>query len=162
MSNQKPWDDSLLPPYFQWILDGKLAAFAFPSKRPHIKYLMENNIKTLISLQNYPDPPLADFKEMNWHKINVKEFHPPTVPQMVRFVEIVDKALDSGHVSTVHTAFVDYGTATDGRAWGWFSSLCLAPVRLVCEHDRTLHRYVQYIHLIAGHPMPVQREITGH
>lgn len=98
MANENTFDMKIAPPYFQWVIDDKLAAFAFPSKAYHIAYLLENNIRTLISLQTYPDPPVSEFKDVEWHKISVREFHPPTVPQMCRFVEIVDTAIAKGQV----------------------------------------------------------------
>ncbi|XP_059177640.1 uncharacterized protein LOC131956971 [Physella acuta] len=38
------------PPNFSWVVEGVLAACAFPATAEHLQYLVNNNITTLVSL----------------------------------------------------------------------------------------------------------------
>lgn len=97
--------ESRPPPYFQWIIPEKIAAFAFPSKPYHIRNLLENGIRRLISLQSFPKPPIDSFPEMKWTSIPVEEFSAPSLQQIVDFVEVVEDSLKKQEAVGVHCTF---------------------------------------------------------
>lgn len=94
--------DSRKPRNFSWIENGKLAAFGCPSTPQSIRYLIENNIKYLITLSPETVPPFHTFPEITWVEIKVREFYPPGKNQIVKFISTCEKAFEEGKAVGVH------------------------------------------------------------
>ncbi|GIX96217.1 dual specificity protein phosphatase 23 [Caerostris extrusa] len=81
------------PMNFSWVVAGKLAAFGFPSSPENMRFLIENNIKYLVTLSPECTPPVHTFPDIRWREIKVREFHPPRNDQIKRFISICEEAL---------------------------------------------------------------------
>ncbi|XP_074643024.1 dual specificity protein phosphatase 23-like [Tubulanus polymorphus] len=92
------------PPYFSWVIEGLLAALAFPSQPEHIEYLKDNNIKHLVSLTAERIPKVDGFPDINWTHIPIKDFTAPTLPQVDEFVKLLDYAKKENEAVAVHCA----------------------------------------------------------
>ncbi|GIX78652.1 dual specificity protein phosphatase 23 [Caerostris darwini] len=80
----------------------KLAAFGFPSSPENMRFLIENNIKYLVTLSPECTPPVHTFPDVRWHEIKVREFHPPRNDQIKRFISICEEALTEEKAVGVH------------------------------------------------------------
>ncbi len=49
-----------MPPNFSWVVDGLLAALAYPRLQSHYVYMKENGISQLVSLTERPPQPNHD------------------------------------------------------------------------------------------------------
>ncbi|CAF3166605.1 unnamed protein product [Rotaria socialis] len=85
---------SSTPPYFQWIIDKRLAICAHPFHASHIRYLLEQRIHTVISItdsyrSDIPNQSRADLHVQTYH---VPEGGAPTMQQCQQFVHRMDVA----------------------------------------------------------------------
>ncbi|CAF4800052.1 unnamed protein product, partial [Rotaria sp. Silwood2] len=83
-----------MPPYFQWIIDKRLAICAHPFHASHIRYLLEQRIHTVISISDtyssgIPNQSRAD---LHVHTINVPDGGAPTMQQCQQFVHRMEIA----------------------------------------------------------------------
>ena len=91
---------SSMPPYFQWIIDKRLAICAHPYHASHIRYLLEQRIQTVISITDtygsgIPSQSRGDLKV---HTLNVPEGGAPTMEQCQQFVQRMEIAQQRGEV----------------------------------------------------------------
>ena len=100
MSNQS---SSIMPPYFQWIIDKRLAICAHPFHASHIRYFLEQNIQTVISVTaerqtNIPNQSRAD---LHVHTLYVPEGGAPTTDDCHQFVQRMNIARQRGEVKFI-------------------------------------------------------------
>ncbi|CAF0824008.1 unnamed protein product [Adineta ricciae] len=87
-----------MPPYFQWIIDKRLAICAHPYHASHIRYLLEQRIQTVISINdNYSSGmPNHTRGELRVHNIYVPDGAAPNMAQCQQFVRSMDIARQRG------------------------------------------------------------------
>ncbi|XP_061723923.1 dual specificity protein phosphatase 23-like [Cydia pomonella] len=92
------------PPYnFSWFVEGKVAAMGWPQTVANLNYLADAGIDHLITLSPERRPPILDCKKkLKWTEIRIKEFGTPTLRQIIKFIEICERAEIRGEVIGVH------------------------------------------------------------
>ncbi|KAL1254035.1 hypothetical protein QQF64_016264 [Cirrhinus molitorella] len=93
---------SVAPPNFSWVEPQKLAGLACPSETQHYKFLVENGIKHLVCLLESKPPKYDTCPELILHHISIVDFTPPSLPQILRFLSIVEGANAKGEGVAVH------------------------------------------------------------
>lgn len=89
------------PPYnFSWVIPKELAAMAYPRNKEHLKFLVEEGIKHLVTLCPEKKPPIEECKELKWAEIAVDEFEPPTMRNIKDFLDYCTKCRAKGEVSS--------------------------------------------------------------
>src|ERR1700722_13796312 len=79
-----------MPPYFQWIIDKRLAICAHPFHASHIRYLLEHRIHTVISIvDTYGSSgiPNQSRGDLHVHTLNIPDGSAPTMQQCQEFVQ---------------------------------------------------------------------------
>uniref|UniRef100_A0A672K4J8 Swiss Army Knife protein DSP-PTPase phosphatase domain-containing protein n=1 Tax=Sinocyclocheilus grahami TaxID=75366 RepID=A0A672K4J8_SINGR len=89
---------SRAPPNFSWLEPHKLAGLACPSETQHYRYLVENGIRHLVCLLESKPPERDTCPELLQHHISIVDFTPPSLPQILRFLSIVEEASAKGEV----------------------------------------------------------------
>ena len=89
-----------MPPYFQWIIDKRLAICAHPFHASHIRYFLEQRIQTVISIADtygsgLPNQSRGDLQVRTLH---VPEGGAPTMDQCQQFVQRMEIARQRGEV----------------------------------------------------------------
>lgn len=96
---QKEEYDSYPPYNFSWFIDGKIAAMGWPQTVANLNYLADAGIDHLITLSPERRPPILDCKKkLRWTEVRVKEFGAPTLKQILKFIEICERAEIRGEV----------------------------------------------------------------
>ncbi|XP_068624957.1 uncharacterized protein [Battus philenor] len=92
------------PPYnFSWFIEKKVAAMGCPKTIENLNYLVESGINHLITLSPEKLPPVHDFNgKLKWTMIGIEEFGTPTLKQVIKFIEICERAEMKGEVIGVH------------------------------------------------------------
>ncbi|XP_049701509.2 dual specificity protein phosphatase 23 [Helicoverpa armigera] len=92
------------PPYnFSWFIENKIAAMGFPQTVENLNYLADVGVNHLITLSPERIPPILECeKKMKWSEIRIKEFGVPTLKQILKFIEICERAEMRGEVIGVH------------------------------------------------------------
>lgn len=100
---EKPKDKDYesYPPYnFSWFIPNKIAAMGWPQNEENLNYLVDVGVDHLITLSPERWPPITEFKrKLKWTEIRVKEFGAPTLKQVLKFIEICERAQIRGEVS---------------------------------------------------------------
>ncbi|CAB3229888.1 unnamed protein product [Arctia plantaginis] len=92
------------PPYnFSWFAENKVAAMGFPQSVANLNYLVDVGVNHLITLSPERIPPIMECKKkLKWSEIRIKEFGVPTMKQILKFIEICERAEIRGEVVGVH------------------------------------------------------------
>ncbi|CAH0403068.1 unnamed protein product [Chilo suppressalis] len=92
------------PPFnFSWFVEKKIAAMGWPQTVENLNYLADVGVDHLITLSPEKLPPILDCKKrMKWSEIRIKEFGAPTLKQILKFIEICERAEIRGEVIGVH------------------------------------------------------------
>ncbi|XP_041968213.1 dual specificity protein phosphatase CDC14B-like isoform X1 [Aricia agestis] len=92
------------PPYnFSWFVPKKIAAMGYPQTVANLNYLADQGINHLITLSPEKIPPILECKKkMKWTEIAIKEFGAPTLKQIIKFIEICERAEIRGETVGVH------------------------------------------------------------
>ncbi|KAJ8710023.1 hypothetical protein PYW07_009389 [Mythimna separata] len=97
-------DYEAYPPYnFSWFIEKKIAAMGFPQTVENLNYLADVGVNHLITLSPERIPPILECeKKLKWSEIRIKEFGVPTLKQILKFIEICERADIRGEVVGVH------------------------------------------------------------
>lgn len=89
------------PPYnFSWFIEGKVAAMGWPQTVENLNYIADAGVDHLITLSPEKKPPILDCeKKLKWSEIRITEFGAPTLKQILKFIEICERASIRGEVS---------------------------------------------------------------
>lgn len=89
------------PPYnFSWFVENKIAAMGFPQSVANLNYLVDVGVNHLITLSPERIPPIMECKKkLKWSEIRIKEFGEPTLKQILKFIEICERAEIRGEVN---------------------------------------------------------------
>lgn len=89
------------PPYnFTWFIENKIAAMGWPQTVENLNYLADVGVNHLITLSPEKLPPILECKKkLKWSEIRIKEFGAPTLKQILKFIEICERAEIRGEVS---------------------------------------------------------------
>ncbi|XP_013191713.2 dual specificity protein phosphatase 23 [Amyelois transitella] len=92
------------PPYnFSWFIENKIAAMGWPQTVENLNYIADVGVNHLITLSPERRPPILQCeKKLGWSEIRVKEFGTPTLKQILKFIEICERAEIRGEVVGVH------------------------------------------------------------
>ncbi|XP_037298266.1 dual specificity protein phosphatase 23-like [Manduca sexta] len=92
------------PPYnFSWFIENKVAAMGWPQTVANLNYLADVGVDHLITLSPEKIPPILECKKkLKWTEIRIKEFGAPTLKQILKFIEICERAEIRGEVIGVH------------------------------------------------------------
>lgn len=89
---------------FSWIVDGELAAMPLPGRdRPltqDVAFLQNEGVRTVVSLSE--EPPTFAEASIRQVRIPVADFTPPTLQQMIEFVDVVSDSTGRGEPVAVH------------------------------------------------------------
>lgn len=96
------------PPYnFSWFIENKIAAMGFPQTVANLNYLTDVGINHLITLSPERIPPILECKKkLKWTEIRIKEFGVPTLKQVLKFIELCERAEMRGEVSFICTLII--------------------------------------------------------
>lgn len=86
--------DSYPPWNFSWVVEGKLAAMAWPQNKENLKYLAEDEkIKHLVTVSPEKIPPVDQNLHLGleWTQIPVDEFETPSVKDILKFIDICQR-----------------------------------------------------------------------
>nr|XP_039251267.1 dual specificity protein phosphatase 23-like [Styela clava] len=103
------------PPNFSWVDEGFLAGCGCPGNLDHYKYFTEVGIRHVISLkEQYPPGAEENSKSLNLKlsKIQIKDFHPPTIDQIDEFLKLVDEGKKCNQPVVTHCALGNGRTGT--------------------------------------------------
>lgn len=97
----KSEDYEAYAPYnFSWFINGKIAAMGCPRNEANLNYLVDAGVDHLITLSPERHPPIVEFdRNLKWTEIRIKEFGAPTLKQILKFIEICERAEIRGEVS---------------------------------------------------------------
>ncbi|KAI5641279.1 dual specificity phosphatase, catalytic domain-containing protein [Phthorimaea operculella] len=92
------------PPYnFSWLIENKIAGMGWPQSVENLNYVADQGINLLITLSPEKLPPILECeKKLKWAEIRIKEFGVPTLKQIIKFIEICERADIRGDVVGVH------------------------------------------------------------
>jgi hypothetical protein len=92
---------SSMPPYFQWIIDKRLAICARPFHASHIQYLLEQRIQTVISVVDDLSSmmPHHNRADLHVHVLHVRDGAAPTLDECQQFVQRMAIARQRGEVN---------------------------------------------------------------
>ncbi|XP_028172508.1 dual specificity protein phosphatase 23-like [Ostrinia nubilalis] len=92
------------PPYnFSWFIENKVAAMGWPQTVENLNYLADVGVDHLITLSPERRPPILECKKkLKWSEIRIKEFGTPNLKQILKFIEICERAEIRGEVIGVH------------------------------------------------------------
>lgn len=103
VKNEKKEYESYPPYNFSWFIENKIAAMGFPQSVANLNYLVDVGINHLITLSPERIPPILECeKQLKWTEIRIKEFGVPTLKQILKFIEICERAEIRGEVVGVH------------------------------------------------------------
>lgn len=101
---KKPIEDeeAPYPPYnFSWLVENKIAGMGCPQSVANLNYLADVGINHLITLSPEKIPPILECtRKLKWTEIRIKEFGAPTLRQIIKFIEICERAEINGEVPT--------------------------------------------------------------
>lgn len=84
---------SAIPPYFSWVVDRLLAVSAHPYHHAHLRYLTENGINLVISLNDSrTEPPFHTRPQLRVVYLNTPSGGAPSIYEVDRFVDIMEDA----------------------------------------------------------------------
>lgn len=94
-------DYEAYPPInFSWFIEKKIAAMGFPQTVENLNYLADVGVNHLVTLSPERIPPILECeKKLKWSEIRIKEFGVPTLKQILKFIEICERADIRGEVS---------------------------------------------------------------
>lgn len=93
-------DESYAPYNFSWFIENKIAAMGWPQTVENLNYLSDIGVNHLVTLSPEKIPPILECKKkLKWTEIPVKEFSPPSLKQILKFIEICERAELRGEVS---------------------------------------------------------------
>lgn len=89
-----------MPPYFQWIIDKRLAICAHPFHASHIRYLLDQKIQTVISVVDGSAAPIPHQSRGDLHvqTLRVPEGGAPSNQDCQQFVRRMEIARQRGEV----------------------------------------------------------------
>ncbi|XP_048001209.1 dual specificity protein phosphatase 23-like [Leguminivora glycinivorella] len=117
------------PPYnFSWFIENKVAAMGWPQTVANLNYLADAGVDHLITLSPERRPPILDCKKkLKWTEIRIKEFGTPTLRQIIKFIEICERAEIRGEVIGVHCRHGRGRTGTMLACYlGWHATSCIS------------------------------------
>lgn len=80
-----------IPPYFSWLVDRLLAISAHPYHHTHLRYLTENGINTIVSINDEMEPPFHTRPNLRVINLSIHG-NTPTVSQCQQFVSLIEVA----------------------------------------------------------------------
>ncbi|XP_008195342.2 dual specificity protein phosphatase 23 [Tribolium castaneum] len=87
------------PPYnFSWLVEKELACMAWPQSVYNLEFLRKEGISHLVTLSPEKIPPIVDFPQIEWTRIDIEEFEAPTLDDIIKFIEICEKCKKNGQV----------------------------------------------------------------
>ncbi|XP_032523974.2 dual specificity protein phosphatase 23-like [Danaus plexippus] len=100
---EKVKEASYPPINFSWLVDNKIAGMGCPQSVASLNYLADVGINQLITLSPEKIPPLLECDiNLKWTEIRIKEFGAPTLKQIIKFIEICERADIRGEAVGVH------------------------------------------------------------
>jgi len=96
-----------LPRNFSWLRVNQIAGCACPNSEMQLRALVSNGIKCLVTLEKtggcgLPPPCVNSIQGLHWVNIPIKEFSGPSLSDFLEFINICDKARDTGRAVAVH------------------------------------------------------------
>jgi len=77
---------------FQWIIKRKLALMAWPQYPEHLRFLLKNGVRRLVTVSPECRPPIHMFTEFYWIEIPIEELCAPTLEQIKIFMCFCENA----------------------------------------------------------------------
>ncbi|XP_014246548.1 dual specificity protein phosphatase 23-like isoform X2 [Cimex lectularius] len=148
-----------LPPWnFKWVVKNELVIMGYPKNEANILYLVQQGITHLVSLSPEKQPPFEHFPfHFRWTPIDVLEFEPPTLSQIINFINICKTAHFNKESVAVHCRL---GRGRSGvmaacylvRFYEMRPEYACTSVRLLqpgaietYSQERTVHAYYDYL-----------------
>lgn len=98
------------PTNFGWIITDKLAGSGLPTTIDQVYWLINNNIKTIITIRELPIPD-GWIKKINlnsnildYYFLQVDDFNAPTIEEISKITEYIDKQIMNDKPVLVHCA----------------------------------------------------------
>ena len=93
---------SSIPPYFSWVVDRLLAISSHPYHHTHLRYLSENGINTVVSINDEIEPPFHTSPNLRVINLSISAGI-PTVSQCQHFVSLIENAKERKDGILVHS-----------------------------------------------------------
>ncbi|KAK7100203.1 dual specificity protein phosphatase 23-like [Littorina saxatilis] len=104
MAATQSLDDIEMPRNFSWVIDDLLCACAYPGRSEHLRYLRNQGVTCIVTLTAEHDLPAEDIQDFEVVLLKMVDFTPPTMEQVLRFVEVMEQAEDCKQSVAVHCA----------------------------------------------------------
>jgi atypical dual specificity phosphatase len=93
------------PTNFSWVIAGSLAGSGLPVTKNEFKWLVEKGIKAIVTVREVPLPfEWFDHGEMDYLHLRVEDFGAPSVEEMDKAVDFIDKQSRNDRPVLVHCA----------------------------------------------------------
>ncbi|XP_060082194.1 dual specificity protein phosphatase 23-like isoform X2 [Ylistrum balloti] len=148
---------SRMPKNFSWVVEDQVCAMGFPDSPENMMYLVENNVRTLVSLTAERQPLVKDFPEITLFPIKVVDFTPPTLEQIDQCIDIIEKTLLEGKAAGLHCAHGKGRTGTVLACY-FIKEFCMEPKKALeqiriyrpgsvetQEQEQVIFEYANYI-----------------
>lgn len=99
------------PNNFSWVIEDEVCAMALPKKDSEVVFLLENNVRCLISLTNKRVPAMGKFPDIKLKKFRVQDFTAPSLKQIDKILKTIKKYNKMGRAVAIQCL---HGTGRTG------------------------------------------------
>lgn len=93
------------PTNFSWVIEGKLAGCGLPITQNEFEWLLENGIKSIVTVREVPLPSewFAD-SNIDYMHLQVEDFGAPTIEELDNAINFIEHEIIMGRPVMVHCA----------------------------------------------------------
>jgi atypical dual specificity phosphatase len=93
------------PTNFSWLMEGKLAGCGLPVTHDEFAWLVENGIKSVVTVREVPLPAdWFDGSDIDYLHLEVEDFGAPSIEDLDKAVGFIDDEISKGRPVVVHCA----------------------------------------------------------
>jgi len=93
------------PTNFSWVVEGKLAGCGLPVTHDEFEWLVENGIKSVVTVREVPLPKdWFDGSDMDYLRLEVEDFGAPSIEDFDKAVSFIEDEINKGRPVMVHCA----------------------------------------------------------
>lgn len=79
------------PTNFSWVIEDEVCALGLPKKDSDLVFLLDNNVRCLVSLTNKRVPSIGKFPDIKLKKFRVPDFTAPSLKQIDKILKTIGK-----------------------------------------------------------------------
>ncbi|HEX2557231.1 MAG TPA: dual specificity protein phosphatase 23 [Nitrososphaera sp.] len=93
------------PTNFSWLIEGKLAGCGLPVTHDEFEWLVENGIKSVVTVREVPLPSQwFDGSDIDYLHLEVEDFGAPSIEELDKAVDFIDDEISKDRPVMVHCA----------------------------------------------------------